>query len=73
MCHNYDTSKGRSFGEGKSLYESSFEEGEISSRILHPGKVATEDNSATQMLWYISYDFPTVSKVVARLQKKTPT
>lgn len=42
MCHNYDTSKGRSFGEGKSLYESSFEEGEISSPILHPGKVATE-------------------------------
>lgn len=32
-----------------------------------------EDNSATQMLWYISYDFPTVSKVIARLQKKTPT
>ena len=32
-----------------------------------------EDNLATQMLWYISYDFPTVSKVIARLQKKTPT
>ena len=31
-----------SFGEGKSFYESSFEEGEISSRILHPRKVATE-------------------------------